>query len=302
LKDGPLPCDELARANQMDEPSLYRVLRALASVGVFEEMADREFGLTPMAECLRSDVPGSLRAMAILSGEDLFWRCWGDIFRCVKTGDPAVGRLHEMSLFDYLATDPGLASVFDDAMSGWSAQTAPAVLEAFDFSAIGTLVEIGGGHGRLLTSILAAHPAMRGIVFDGPEVVADALEGIEAARFQDRCEVVGGDLFDAVPEGGDAYILRHVIHDWDEPRATTILRNCRRAMRSGGRLLLVEIVIPPGNGRSLGKLLDLEMLVLAGGRERTEAEYRALLAAAGFRLERIFPTASPVSVLEGVPA
>jgi hypothetical protein len=302
LKDGPRPCDELARANQVDTSSLYRILRALASVGVFAEEGDRRFALTPMAECLRSDVPGSLRSMAIMGGEEWHWRPWGDILASVKTGERAFDRLYGSGLFEYLGQDPGAAAVFDGAMTGWSGQTASAVAAAYDFSGIGTLVDVGGGQGKLIATLLKANPGMKGILYDLPQVMDGAREALASEGVADRCRAVGGSFFEEVPEGGDAYVLRHIIHDWADEPATTILANCRRAMGGAGRILLLEMVIPPGNDPDLGKKLDLEMLVMAGGRERTEAEYRDLLSAAGFRLERIVPTPSPLSVIEGRPA
>ncbi|WP_435020982.1 methyltransferase [Tundrisphaera sp. TA3] len=296
LKDGPRPCDELARSNQVDEGALYRVLRALASVGVFVEEGDRHFALTPAAGFLRSDVPGSLRAVAQMAGEDFTWRPWGDLYRCVKTGEPAFETAFGVPAFDYLAKNPAAASVFDEAMTGWSMQNSHAVADAYDFSGIGTLMDVGGGHGYLLATILRANPGLRGILYETPEVIAgakDKLDGLD-------CQLMAGDFFASVPGGADACILKSVIHDWEDGRATTILRNCREALKPGGRVLLAEMVIPPGNDPHPGKLLDLEMLVMVGGHERTEAQFRDLLAEAGFRMTRIVPTASPTCVIEGV--
>lgn len=301
LRDGPKPCEELARANQVDAQSLYRLLRATASVGVFAEVGDKEFSLTPMAECLRSDVPGSLRGLATMSGEDLFWRPWGDLLTSVKTGEPAFPRVFGKGLFEAFREHPATAAIFDEAMTGWSAQEAAAVVAAYDFRPYATIVDVGGGHGLLLSTILKAYPRSQGVLFDTSSVIEGAQERVKAAGLSDRIKMVAGDFFGAVPGGGDGYLLKHVIHDWDEEQAGTILSNCRRAMGSYGRLLLVEMVIPPGNGRFLGKLLDLEMLVMAGGRERTEAEYHELLSSAGFRLTRVVPTSSSSSVIEGEP-
>lgn len=301
LRDGPKPCDELARANQVDAQSLYRLLRATASFGVFAEVGDKEFALTPMAECLRSDVPGSLRGMATMSGEDLFWRPWGDLLTSVKTGEPAFARVFGKGLFEALPEFPATAAIFDEAMTGWSAQEAAAVVAAYDFAPFGTVIDVGGGQGLLLATILKAHPRLRGVLFETPSVIQAAQERVKAVGLSDRIKTVAGDFFGAVPGGGDAYLLKHVIHDWDDERAVKILSSCRHAMGSHGRLLVVEMVIPPGNDRFLGKLLDLEMLVIAGGQERTEAEYRDLLAMAEFRMSRIVPTSSASSVIEGLP-
>jgi len=301
LKDGAKQCDELARANQVDARSLYRVMRALASVSVFVEVSDRCFGLTPMAECLRSDVPGSLRSLATMGGEGLFWRPWGDILQSVKTGEPAFDRTFGMGLFEALRQNPGVADIFNEAMTGWSAQSALAVTSAYDFSAVHTLVDVGGGHGLLSAAILAANPRMRAVLFDAPAVINGAKEKIQAAGLSDRCKAVEGDFFAAVPGGGDAYILKHIIHDWDDERAVTILTNCLHAMGKNGKLLVVEMVIPPGNDPFLGKLLDLEMLVIAGGHERTAAEYSELYRSSGFHLTKLISTQSPVSIIEGRP-
>ncbi len=300
LKDGPRDCDELARANQVDAAALYRVLRALASVGVFVEVDERRFGLTPMAEFLRSDVRGSLRAVATMAGEDWTWRPWGELYRSVKTGERAFDEIFGIAPFDFLAGNPGAAAVFDEAMTGWSTQNAEAVAEAYDFSGIGTLMDVGGGHGYLLVTILKANPALRGILFDTEAVTEGARARIEAEGLAERCAVVAGDFLATIPEGADACILKSVIHDWDDRQAGAILRNCGRAVGPGGRVLLAEMVIPPGNDPHVGKLLDLEMLIMVGGRERTEAQFRELLDGAGLRLTRVVPTRSPTCVLEAV--
>ena len=300
LRDGPRPCDELARMNQVDPDSLYRVLRALASVGVFTEEEGRRFALTPTAEFLRSDVQGSLRAVATMAGSDWTWRPWGELAWCVKTGEPAFEKTFGMPAFAYLAQNPSAASVFDEAMTGWSMQNSRAVAAAYDFSGIGTLMDVGGGHGYLIATILKANPSLNGILFETPEVAEGAGARIESEGLTERCRVVSGDFFAAIPEKADACILKSVIHDWDDERATAILRNCREVVGAGGRVLLAEMVIPPGNDPHPGKLLDLEMLVMVGGHERTEDQFRDLLAGAGFRMTRIVPTASPTCVIEGV--
>jgi SAM-dependent methyltransferase len=300
LKDGPLSCDELARVHQVDPSSLYRLLRALASVGVFTEVSDRRFALTPTAEFLRSDVPGSLRAVATMGGEDFTWRPWGDLLLTLKTGERAFDRIFGVPPFTYLAQNPDAAAVFDESMTGWSMQNSVAVAAAYDFSGIGTLMDVGGGHGYLLATILKANPSLRGILFETAEVAEGARGRFASEGLADRCQVAPGDFLTSIPEGADACILKSVIHDWDDQRATTILENCRRAVGPGGRVLLAEMVIPAGNDPHPGKLLDLEMLVMVGGRERTENDFRTLLAGAGFRMTRIVPTASPTCVIEGV--
>jgi hypothetical protein len=300
LKDGPRACDELARANQVDKFALYRLLRALASVGVFTEVGSRHFALTPTAEYLRSDIDGSMRAVATMAGEDWTWRPWGELYQCVKTGERAFDRIFGIPPFAYLAKNPSAAANFDEAMTGWSMQNSAAVAAAYDFSGIGTLMDVGGGHGYLLATILKANSSMRGILCDTPEVALGAKARITSLGLADRCQIVAGDFLASVPAGADACILKSVIHDWDDQHATTILQNCRQALNPGGRVLLAEMVIPPGNDPHIGKLLDLEMLVMVGGHERTETQFGDLFASAGLRLTRIVPTASPMCVIEGV--
>ena len=301
LADGPQGVDALAAAANAHAPSLYRVLRALASVGVFAEDADGRFCLTPLAEPLRSDAPGSVRAFAIMLGEEWSWRPWGRLLDSVRTGHAAFEHTYGTGIFAYLAEQPEASAIFDAAMTGRTGPDDDAVVAASDFSAFRTVVDVGGGRGSLLASILRAHPDVRGILFDQAHVIAGARQYLNAAGLGERCETVAGDFFDSVVAGGDAYVLKQVIHDWDDERARRILEQCRRAMPATGRLLVVERVIPPGNDPSFGKLTDLAMLVWTGGKERTEADYRALLAAAGFALTRVVPTPSPLSVVEAVP-
>jgi hypothetical protein len=236
--------------------------------------------------------------MAVMMGEE-HYRAWGEILYSLRTGRPAFEHLYGQPLFEYLAEHPEQARTFDAAMTGVHGPETRAMLDAYDFAGVGTLVDVGGGNGSTLCAVLLDYPAMRGILFDRPDVVERARADLQAAGLAGRCATVGGSFFASVPPGGDAYLLRHIIHDWDDEQALTILRNCRRAMKPGARLLVVESVIPPVNEPSFGKLLDLTMLIMPGGRERTEAEYRQLYSAAGFRLSRIVPTERDVSVLEG---
>jgi hypothetical protein len=300
LKDGPRTSTELAQAVGADAGFLYRVLRALASLGIFAEAEEQRFSLTPLAELLRTDAPGSLHAMVVWMNEPFHWRVFEEMLDAVKNGSLAFEQVFGMAPFPYLVQHPEVAKIFDDAMTSFSLITAPAVTAAYDFSSIKKLVDVAGGHGRLLSSILKANPHLQGVLFDMPTVIEGAGPMIEEANVADRCEKVAGDFFEAVPAGGDAYIMKHIIHDWDDERALTILRNCHRAMTEDGKLLLVEVVLPGGNEPSFGKIMDIEMMLLPGGMERTEAEYKELFARAGFRLTRIVPTASPVSLIEGV--
>lgn len=298
LQEGPRTADDLAPAAQTRPRPLYRLLRALASVGVFAEDDRRRFSLTPLADCLRSDVPGSQRAMAITAGE-IFYHAWAELLYSVQTGNVAFEKVYGLPLFEYLSTHPELARLFDETMVGVHGRETAAMLAVYDFSDLRVLADIGGGNGSVLTTVLQRYPDMRGILFDLPGVAERARVNIEAAGLANRCRVVGGSFFDSVPGAADAYLLRHIIHDWDDEKATRILGNVHRALAPGGKLLVVESVVPPGNDPSFAKLLDLAMLVLPGGEERTEEEYRQLYEAAGFRLTRIVPTAAGVSIMEG---
>jgi hypothetical protein len=297
LAAGPKSAADLARETETHAGSLYRVLRALASVGVFAEDADGRFRLNPMAEYLRTGVTGSVRGLADYFGSDWSWRPWGHLLDSVRTGETAFDRVFGEPCFDYLAKHPDDSAVFNEGMTGFSSMVAPAVVEAYDFSKFGTIVDVGGGHGFLLTAVLKANPTAHGVVFDAPHVVEGAAGPIRAAGLAERCRAEGGDFFKAVPAGGDAYLMKHIIYDWPDDKATTILKNCRKAVKPGGKLLLVELVIKPANEPDLGKVLDLEMLVLPSGRERTEAEYARLFAGAGWRLTRVVPTKSPAQVI-----
>jgi hypothetical protein len=300
LRDGPRPVADIAAAVGADGTALYRVMRALASVGVFTEPVPRQFALTEMGSYLRSDVAGSLRAQFLTIGE-LDWEPWGHLLQSVRTGETAFDAHHGSNLFDYLERHPDVEQMFDEAMTGFVTENGMAVASAYDFHPYSVVVDIGGGHGALMTAILQATPRASGIVFDRAVVVEGASQAIAGAGLAERCECIAGDFFESVPPGGDVYLLASVIHDWDDDRSVSILRTCRRAMGPASRVLLIEMVIPPGDAPSYSKLLDLEMLVLAGGRERTEAEYRKLLATAGLRLTRILPTSSYSSIIEAVP-
>ena len=299
LKDGPQPVTELARVAHVQPQPLYRVLRALAAAGIFAEEEKGHFRLTPMAEVLRSDAAGSLRGFATYMGADWHWRAWEDLEYSVREGKPSFEEIYGMPLFEYLPKNPEQAGLFNNAMTSFSAAASAALLEAYDFSGIKKLVDVGGGHGFMLTSILEKYPEMQGIVFDAPPVVDGARKQIAARGLKGRCESVGGNFFEAVPGGGDAYVMKHIIHDWEDEKALKILRHCHQAMTPDGRILIIEMVIPEGNTPSLGKLLDLEMMVFLHSFERTEEEYRALYEQSGFELTRVVATNSPYSVIEG---
>jgi hypothetical protein len=300
LKDGPRTSAQLAEATRTNARALYRLLRALASVDVFTEHADGTFGLTPLATCLLSDVPGSQRPVAIMMGEE-HYRAWDELLYSLETGKPAFDKVYGQPIFPYLAKHPTAAKIFDAAMTGVHGTETRAMLDAYDFSPFGTLVDVGGGNGSLLAAVLERHPNLKGVLFDRPDVVERVRADLKAAGLGQRCTLVGGSFFDHVPPGGDAYLLRHIIHDWNDEQALTILRHCRKVMSIAAKLLLAECVIPPGNEPFFGKWLDVNMLVLPGGQERTEQEYRTLYEAAGFQLTRVVPTTTEVSVIEGVP-
>jgi hypothetical protein len=297
LKDGPKSVEELAEATSTDADALYRLLRALASVGVFAEGEPLQFSLTPLAEPLQSDVPGSKRALALMSGDEQF-RAWSEIEYSIQTGKIAFEKVFGKPIFDYLGDNPEKARIFDAAMVGIHGRESNAVLDAYDLSAIDVVADIGGGNGSQITMVLEKHTNIKGILFDLPHVVDRAKERLSAAGLLDRCEVVGGNFFESVPAGADAYMMRHIIHDWDDEKSLTILRSCHAAMSAESKLLIVESVIPPGNEPFGGKLLDLVMLLIPGGKERTEEEYRALLDKAGFELSQIVPTSTEISVIE----
>ncbi|MFH1300180.1 MAG: methyltransferase [Planctomycetota bacterium] len=297
LTAGPQTAEQLATATNTNAGALYRLLRALASVGIFAENAQQEFALTPLAECLRSDVPGSKRALAMMSGDEHF-RAWGEILFSIRTGKTSFDQVFEKPFFEYLPEHPDKAQIFDQAMTGIHGRETDVILESYDFSEMKTLLDIGGGNGSNITSILNKYPDMQGTLFDLPHVVERAQPHIEQSGLSNRCHLVGGSFFESVPEGADAYFMRHIIHDWDDEKSLTILRNCHTAMPENSKLLVVDSVIPAGNEPFAGKFLDLVMLLIPGGKERTAEEFRSLFEQAGFELIRIIPTESELSIIE----
>lgn len=302
LRDGPRGLEELAAAAGAHAPSLRRVLRALASIGIFAEDERGRFSMTEAAGPLRSDAPDTLRAFAVMQGEQWVWRSLGEMLHSARTGGPGFDKVYGMPVFDYYAAHPEAARVTAESHASRGAAENAAILAAWDFSAARTVVDLGGGQGSLLTAILRAHPAARGVLFDLPHMVAMARSLLETAGLAGRCEAVAGDFFAAVPPGGDLYLMKKVVHDWDDAATLAILRSCRAAIPAEGRLMLAEWVIPPGNTPHFSKRLDLLMLVYTGGRERTEAEHAGLLAQAGFSMGRVIPTATALSLIEAVPA
>jgi len=300
LVNGPLTVEELANHSNADSKALYRVLRALASAGIFSENGDRTFSLTPLADNLRSDIPGSQRSFAIMSGAE-FFQTWGSLLHSVRTGEDAFSKVYGKPFFQYMTENPERHRLYDAAMNGIHDFETEPVINAYDFSRFRSLVDIGGGNGLQLAKILKRNSVLNGILFDLPAVAESARPVISDFCLNGRCQIIGGDFFSSVPPGADAYIMRHVIHDWEDDMSVTILRNCRDAMNPGGKVLVVESVIPEGNIPCFGKWLDL-MMLLVKGIERTESQYRQLFKAAGLKLNRIVTTEHEISIIEGIEA
>lgn len=303
LASGPHDADAVAARCGTQADATFRVLRALSAVGVFAQTGPRSFANTPVSELLRRDRPDSLNAMARWINSPTGWEAWGALDHTVKTGEPATAHLWGEDIFHYMASArPDDFAVFNDAMTSFSMWTASAVVESYDFAGLEQLVDVGGGHGALLAHVLARHTSLTGVLFDLPDVVAGAGDAFARFGVTGRATKAGGNFLEAVPAGADAYIMKHIIHDWDDARSKVILENCRRALRPHGRVLVVEQVIGDTPESTPGKLLDLEMLVMTpGGRERTAEEFATLFRSAGLELTRIVPTHSPVCVIEGRP-
>ena len=302
LANGPTSAEELAGRTGTHAPSLYRIMRTVASLGIFTEDSGRRFALTPLGEALQSRAPGSARATILTLAGDWAWRGWEHMLYSVETGKSGFEKALGMPMFDWLARHPEDASLFSETMIGVHGAEPAAVAAAYDFSELRTIVDVGGATGNLLTTILGSYPGTRGILFDRPHVVRDAPALIDARGLSERVTIEGGSFFESVPTGGDAYLLSHIIHDWSEEQCLTILENCRRAMSADSRLLIIEMVLPEGDTPHPGKIIDMAMLVAPGGQERTEPEYAALLANAGLRLKGVVPTESAVSVVEAALA
>jgi hypothetical protein len=302
LGAGPRSAVELAGTTRTHAPSLHRLMRTLAGLGILTERDAQRFALTPLGEALKSGAPGSARATLIAFCGPAFWHSWEEILYSLETGKTGFEKACGMPLFEYLAQHPEEGSYFSEAMVGFHGAEPPAVAAAYDFSGVKTVVDVGGATGNMLAAILSRHAAPRGVLFDRPHVVREAPALLEARGVDERVTIEPGDFFERVPAGGDAYLLSHIIHDWNEDQCLTILGHCRKAIRPDGRLLIVETVLPHGDTPHQGKVQDMVMLVVPGGQERTEAEYASLLGNAGFRLSRVVSTESVVSVVEAFPA
>jgi hypothetical protein len=301
LKDSARTASQLAGIVKVDEGALYRLLRLLASAGVFAETRSGEFKLTSLSEPLCADHPNSMRSVVLMICCPLHWSTCGDLMYSVQTGRSAFEHLHNLPLFDYLAESEIDGKMYDDAMTSFTAVAASALVAYYNFKDTRHLVDVGGGNGRLITTVLKVNPTMQGTLFDMPSVAQRASELLQTHGVAERCQIVSGSFFDAIPGGGDTYILKSIIHDWDDETAIRILNNCRKVMPPHGKLLLVEIAIPEEGSRLFGTLFDLEMLVTNAGRERTKDEFDKLLSIAGFRLTRVIPTALPLSIIEAQP-
>jgi hypothetical protein len=301
LEDGPRSAEELAKEVGANPQALYRLMRATASIGVLAEGPDGKFSQTPLSGALRTNAKPSIRGFAIMNTATWWFQGWQRLDYSVRTGKTALDEVFGMPVFEYLAQNPSEAQIFNDGMTSLSAIDSPAVALSYSFEGINSLLDVGGGHGLLLATILGMYPRLKGILFDSPHVVAGAKEG-PLKPYLDRSTFASGDMFASVPSGADAYIMKHIIHDWPDDKCIQLLKNCRRAVNVNGKLLVVDHVIPPGNDFHPGKFLDLAMLLFPGGKERTETEFRDLFAASGWRLNRVIPTPAVECIIEGVPA
>lgn len=299
VESGPKSASELAKKLNVNADALYRLMRATASVGVLVEETDRRFAETPLSAVLRSNAPNSLRGLAIMAGREWHGQGWSHLSEIVRTGQQEL--LDGKSIFDFLHENPEEAKIFDAAMTALSTMEAPAVVEAYSFDGIGSILDIAGGVGLLLATVLQRYPQMRGTLFDLPRVIEHAQDG-PLKSLLNRCSFASGDMFASAPSGADAYMMKHIIHDWPDEDCIKLLKACRKGVNPGGKLIVIDNVLQQGNDFHPGKFLDLQMLIFPGGRERTEKEFRELFAASGWRLTRVVPTAVPESVVEGVPA
>jgi hypothetical protein len=295
----PQPVEHLAAASKLHEPSLYRILRFLASHGLFQETANRRFDHTPLSAALRTDAPGSFRA-----GAQMFHHLfagWDGLHHSLQTGQPGFNKVFGSPVFDYIQAHPEMGPVFDAGMSSLNYYETTSMLDAYNFGRTSVLADIGGGNGSLLSAILTRHTHMKGILFDLGHVVGRAKGNLKAAGLSERCTLIEGNFFQSVPAGADAYLFRHIIHDWTDEQCMQILGHCRKVIPASGKLLIADCVVPPGNAPCQSKELDMTMLAFPGGKERTEAEFRSLLKASGFELKSITPTTTPINVVEAKP-
>lgn len=301
LSEGPLAATEIAKRAGADPEAVYRLLRLLSGYSVFAENEDGRFGLTPMASALRDDAPDSMRGIALLMGHPLLSEDWGNLLTSVRTGEPSLPALRGMGAFEFLMANPEYGATFMQGMGSLSAPETDPVVAAYDFSPFRTIVDLGGGRGALLAGILNRASNSTGILFDQPHATVNSADVLKAAGVADRCTIENGSYFEAVPAGGDAYLLKHTLHDFSEPQIRAVLKNVRKAISPGGALFIIEYVLPGGNARHIGNVVDMWLLLLLGAKERTAEQYAELLASEGFRLTSIIPTTSPVSIIQAEP-
>ena len=302
IAETPKTADELAQATKTKAhaPSLRRLLLMLSSLGIFAQDTAGRFRSTPLGGLLRRDHPQSQCSLAIMFGSAFLWKPWGELCETIVSGQPAFDRMYGVPLFDYLSTHPEDAAIFNDAMTSISAQVIPAIIAAYDFSRFERIVDVGGGHGAVLHAILSANPGLHGVLADLPAVVAGAT-ALKSEPIARRCSALGTNFFESVPDGADCYLMKRILHDWNDEDALRILRNCRRAIRPNGTLVLIESVLKGPNQPDPGRARDLYMLALLGGQERTEADFATLLRKAGFSITRVIPTSDPASIVESHP-
>ena len=296
--EGPMNCSGLAKKSGAHEESLSRLMRALASIGIFSVDQNEKYSLTPLAECLKADSPVSVKSMAISVG-GVFYKAYDELLFSVQTGSGGFKKAYGIPVFEYLTNSPEEGKVFDRMMTDIHGGETEPMVNTYDFSVFNTIVDIGGGNGDLISAVLNKNPGVKGILFDLPEVISRASSNITAKGLSTRCKLESGSFFESVSVGGDAYIMRHILHDWSDADAVTILSNCRKSMNPGGKVLIVEAVIQDGNEPSPFKLLDLSMLMV-GGKERTNKQFEYILSQAGLKLNRIVPFQHDLSVIEGV--
>ena len=302
LDSDPKPVSDLARATKTKPNALYRLMRALASIGIFREEQNLNFALAPMGKFLRTDTVGSHAPMAQFIGRSNSWQAWGDLLHAVRTGDTAFNHVHGRGVWEYRAEHPEESLIFDRAMAEGTEQYAQAVMQFYDFGRFRHVVDVGGGDGAFLGRLLDRYPSMQGTLFDQPHVIERAEKLFAGLDLSQRCRMCSGNFFTDVPHGADAYLLKWILHDWDDEAAIKILRTCRRATTQAGRLLIVEHVVGPPNVTRDAKFMDLTMMVMNGGKERTEAELTVILSKAGFRLTSLIETEGPQSLIEAIPA
>ena len=301
LESGPQTAAELARKAGAQPEALFRLMRATAAAGVLAEGPDGKFSQTPLSAVLCTNARPSLRGWAIMTSQEWHMRGWDHLEYCVRTGKQAIPDIAGMSAFEYFGKNPEAAAIFNQAMTDLSMLDSPAIAATYSFEGVGSVMDVAGGHGLLLASVLAANPRLKGTLYEIPQVIEGAKAG-PLAPYMDRCALATGDMFTSVPAGVDVYMMKHIIHDWPDDVSTGILKRCRAGVNPGGKLLVIDQVIRPGNDFDPGKYLDLEMLIFPGGKERTEPQFRELFAASGWRLNRVIDTQAGISIVEGLPA